>query len=29
VEPEPKQVVFDTVLDTTTADVVLRSLGEV
>lgn len=29
VEPEPEQVVFDTMLDTTTADVVLRPLGEV
>ncbi|HWE77008.1 MAG TPA: type VI secretion system baseplate subunit TssE [Pseudolabrys sp.] len=28
IEPEPEQVVFDTMLDTTTADVVLRPLGE-
>ncbi len=28
-EPEPEQVVFDTMLDTTTADVVLRPLGEI
>lgn len=28
VEPEPEPVVFDTMLDTTTADVVLRSLGD-
>jgi type VI secretion system protein ImpF len=28
VEPEPEQVAFDTMLDTTTADIVLRMLGE-
>jgi type VI secretion system protein ImpF len=28
VEPDPEHVVFDTMVDTTTADVVLRPLGE-
>jgi type VI secretion system protein ImpF len=28
VDPEPEHVVFDTMLDTTTADVVLRPLGD-